>query len=142
MTFLSRTTTNDIRADGNEADALDRYRKLASLIDAGVYQLDGAGEFVAVSDGILEMTGYARDDILGEPLSFLFEGGAVDQIEREMGDLPDEDDAITIATVSTRRSGDRTFRCELRISSLRTDEGAQVTIGILRPLATWNRHTT
>lgn len=64
--------------------ALERFRTLVNVVDDGIFQLDEAGQFVAVNDVLVEWTGYAREELLGEPVSLVFDETDVDRIEREI----------------------------------------------------------
>jgi len=81
---------------------------------------------------MVEMTGYSRDELLGEPYSLLF--SEIDA-EHEMERLQDrEDDLVTFESV-LRSSDGRTIPCELRVSRLLTEGDCQGTVGIVRNLS-------
>ncbi len=46
--------------------ALDRYERLVETAGDGMYVLDTYGHFTTVNDALVEMTGYAREGMLGE----------------------------------------------------------------------------
>jgi PAS domain S-box-containing protein len=68
-------------ADVDGAEALDRYRTLVDLVDDGIYRLDAEGRFVAVDDAVVEATGYAREELLGEHASILLDAADVECVE-------------------------------------------------------------
>jgi PAS domain S-box-containing protein len=115
----------------SDAEALDRYRTLVGLLDAGVYQLDQDGHFVAVNDSMVEMTGFSRDDLLGEPFSLLFSDS---DAERGLQRVQDQaDDPVTFESPLQTSDG-RTIPCELRMTRLQAEDGLQGIVGVVRDL--------
>ncbi|WP_135305186.1 PAS domain S-box protein [Haloarcula amylovorans] len=117
--------------NADDTEALRRYRMLVNAVDDGIYQLDAEGQFVAVNDGIVKLTGYEREELLGEHVSLLL----------------DDDRSATkqLLTNSTNRSepfecpvrtarGDQ-VHCEVRASSLEVDGAVQGTVGIVREIS-------
>ncbi|WP_252699650.1 PAS domain-containing sensor histidine kinase [Natronosalvus vescus] len=118
--------------DADDSEALQHYRTLIETIDDGIYRLDTDGRLVAVNDVILEMTGYTREDVLGEHVSVLFDGdsGTIErEIDRLRANATDRGESLE-RTVGTAE-GER-IRCEVRENSL--EEGGTVhgTVGIVR----------
>ncbi|MFC4542032.1 PAS domain S-box protein [Halosolutus amylolyticus] len=116
--------------------ALQRYRTLVSTIDDGIYQLDANGHFVAVNETIVELTGYARDDLIGEHVSLLIDD---DDIARITDRIPSalESEAADIETLELTietAEGER-IPCELRINMLVEDGSFQGTIGVARDVS-------
>ncbi|THE63622.1 PAS domain S-box protein [Salinadaptatus halalkaliphilus] len=71
---------------GDAADdiARERYQTLVDAIDDGIYQLDRRGRFVAVNDIVLEMTGYDRSELIGEPATRVLASEDRSRVEREL----------------------------------------------------------
>ncbi|GAB3035508.1 PAS domain S-box protein [Natronobiforma cellulositropha] len=106
---------------------------LVNNVGDGIYQLDARGRFVAVNDVIVEMTGYSRDDLLGEHVSVVVEAADVKPFEREIrarletGDDPHTTFDLAIETAD----GDR-IPCELRFTVLVNDGEFAGTAGVAR----------
>ncbi|WP_265111732.1 PAS domain-containing sensor histidine kinase [Halosolutus halophilus] len=116
--------------------ALQRYRTLVNTIDDGIYQLDASGHFVAVNETIVEITGYTRDELLGEHVSLLVDeddiARIVDRIPTTSGSGTPDIETVEL-TVETA-DGDR-VPCELRINLLVEDGTFQGTIGVARDVS-------
>ncbi|RQG89877.1 PAS domain S-box protein [Natrarchaeobius halalkaliphilus] len=118
--------------DADDTEALGHYRSLIDSIDAGIYRLDADGRLLSVNDRIVEITGFARERLLGEHVSVLF-GRDSETIEREIDRLratPSDDSRLLDLTVETADS--EQIRCELRVNVLRSDDTVQETVGIVR----------
>ncbi|ELY45394.1 PAS domain S-box protein [Natronorubrum tibetense] len=112
--------------------ALTRYRALVETIDDGLYQLDADGRFVAVNDELVAVTGYARDELVGEHVSLLLGDSTIDAIEREIANrLRSDDDAATFELEVQTADGE-TLPCELRINPIVEDGEFRGTIGVAR----------
>ena len=122
-------------ADESAEVALQRYHTLVNAVDDGVYRLDAEGRFEAVNDAIVEMTGRAREELLGEHASLVLDDDDYQRIEQE------------IATrLSAGRSQVETFElrvwtadssivpCELRLNLLVADGEFRGTVGVIRDI--------
>ncbi|WP_135852881.1 PAS domain S-box protein [Halorussus salinus] len=121
--------------DGDEGEALQRYRTLVNAIDDGIYQLDAEGRFVAVNDVITELSGYDREELLGEHVSTLLDADDVTAVEREIERrLTADAQSDTVEFTVETDDGDR-VPCELRLNLL-VDEGQfRGTIGVVRDVS-------
>ncbi|WP_229380179.1 PAS domain S-box protein [Haloterrigena salifodinae] len=140
--------------EADAPEALQRYRTLVNSVDDGIYQLDREGRFVAVNDTIVEMTGYAREELLGEPASLLLDEDDIERIDREIRRRlsSDEPDAEAIEFAAHTADGDE-IDCELQLSLLvdgeaseapreggeTADGGFQGTVGVVRDITDRNR---
>ncbi|ELY50070.1 PAS domain-containing sensor histidine kinase [Natronolimnohabitans innermongolicus] len=125
--------------DADETEALQHYRTLLNALDDGIYRLDTEGRLVAVNDDIVEMTGYAREDLLGEHVSVLFGGDSV-RIERAVDRLrANSDDPNEVLDLTLETTEGDHLRCEVRVSVLEVDDTVQGTIGTVRDVSECKR---
>lgn len=108
---------------------------LSNAIDDGIYQLDAEGRFVAVNDAVVELTGYAREELLGEHVSVLFDEEDVSAVEQEIERLsttPTERGELLDLTVQTVEGNP--IRCEVRVSLLEAGDSVRGTVGTVRDI--------
>ncbi|WP_226023885.1 PAS domain-containing sensor histidine kinase [Halomicrobium salinisoli] len=125
-------TAGGFWADVDGERALDRFRTLVNVVDDGIYQLDPDGRFVAVNDTIVELTGYAREDLLGEHASLVLDDDDIDSIEREIRERLAGDDRDDALDFTVRTADDDVVLCELELHLLVEDGAFQGTIGVVR----------
>ncbi|UPW00592.1 PAS domain S-box protein [Halorussus gelatinilyticus] len=127
---------NDEFWEGADEDgALQRYRTLVNAIDDGIYQLDADGRFVAVNDVIPELSGYDREELLGEHVSVILDADDVATVQREIERrLTDDDRQETVDFTVETADGDR-VPCELRLNLLVEDGQFRGTIGVIRDVS-------
>ncbi|RQG98082.1 PAS domain S-box protein [Natrarchaeobius chitinivorans] len=119
-------------ADVDDDVALDRYRTLAETMGSGIYQLDADGRFVAVNDAVVETTGYARDELLGEHVSLILSGDAPD-FESTVSTPPESGDGETATfELAVRTADGQTVLREFRITTLVESGEFRGTIGVSR----------
>ncbi|MDQ2051220.1 PAS domain S-box protein [Natronolimnohabitans sp. A-GB9] len=136
MSERAGATDGSFWADSDEGRALERYQTLVNAIDDGLYQLDADGRFVAVNDGLLEATGYSREQVIGDHASVLFEASDVKRIEREIEARrsSDHDDAFELV-VNLQTATDERLPVELRGTLLVDDGEFQGTVGVTRDVS-------
>jgi PAS domain S-box-containing protein len=114
---------------------LKRYERLVETVGDGMYALDSDGHFMTVNNGLMEMTGYSREGLLGEHISMILENKTVDssrQLVREMY----ERDQMTAETkeVGVRPKTGDAFPGEAQIALLPYDDEFRGTVGVVRDI--------
>jgi len=114
---------------------LRRYERLVETVGDGMYALDGGGHFMTVNNGLLEMTGYSREGLLGEHVSLLLDDEDVERrretIEHLRGAADDETEALEI---TIRRKDGTSVPCENQIALLPGDDEHGGTVGVIRDI--------
>ncbi|NUB90290.1 PAS domain S-box protein [Haloterrigena sp. SYSU A121-1] len=116
--------------DTDDTEALRRYRVLVNAIDDGIYHLDGDGRFIAVNDSIVELTGYAREELLGAHVSLLLD----DDDSTTESFLTNPADRSKQLEFAVRTAEEDHVRCEVRVSPLEADDTMQGTVGIVQEI--------
>ncbi|EMA46996.1 PAS domain S-box protein [Halococcus saccharolyticus] len=130
----------------NAAVALDRVDREARLqrhermLDAagdGIYALDTEGRFTSVNDTIVEKTGYAREELLGEHVSTFLEAADIEHGRDLIRDLLSRDSfgSVSESFEATVHPADgSTFPCEIQVALLPTTEteAFRGTVGVIR----------
>ncbi len=117
--------------DIDDTEARERYQTLVNAIGDGVYQLDADGQFAAVNDVLVEMTGYAREDLLGEHVSELHDDCPA--LEREIERIrTDPGDRGERYELDVRTAGGQLVPCEVRVNPLEADDTVQGVVGTVR----------
>jgi PAS domain S-box-containing protein len=125
-----------VRAEiGQQERVLKRYERLVETVGDGMYALDPEGHFMTVNNGLLEMTGYAREGLLGEHVSILLDeddsARRRETVERLEND-PDRDKEAVEITINCK-DGTR-VPCENQIALLPQDDSLRGTVGVLRDI--------
>ncbi|ADD03914.1 sensor box histidine kinase [Natrialba magadii ATCC 43099] len=103
-----------------------------NTIDDGIYRLDGDSRLVSVNDALVEITGYTREELLGEHVSVLFGGDSVSiehEIERLRANASDQSELLDLA-METAEGGQ--IRCEMRMNALDVGDAVQGAVGTVR----------
>jgi PAS domain S-box-containing protein len=111
---------------------LDQYRRLVNTIDDGTYQLDADGRFVAVNDVIVDVTGHAREQLLGSHASLVLADEDVARVETAIRGLLNSDRDTATVDLSVRTADGTVVPCELRTSLLCSDGDFRGTVGVVR----------
>ncbi|MFC6826615.1 PAS domain-containing sensor histidine kinase [Halopelagius fulvigenes] len=136
MSDQAGTPEGGFWADATGERAVERYSTLVNMVDDGIYQLDAEGRFVAVNDSIVRLTGYAREELLGEHASIVLDDEDADRIQREIyrrfvdGDREGEPIEFT-----ARMADGETIPCELELHPLVEEGTFEGSIGVVRDIA-------
>jgi len=105
-------------------DSAERQRELAyrdAIVEAagdGVYALSPDNRYTAVNDTLLSMTGYERDELLGEPPTKLLSPAAVERGRELVAELVAAEASVrTYEATVYAKDGDR-IPCEINLSLL------------------------
>lgn len=114
---------------------LKRYERLVETVGDGMYALDSDGHFMTVNNGLMEMTGYSREGLLGEHISIILDDDAIDrgrQLIREMV----ESGTMTARTqeVEVHPKDGEPYPGEAQIALLPFDDEFSGTVGVIRDI--------
>ncbi|MFP9190969.1 PAS domain-containing sensor histidine kinase [Natronosalvus vescus] len=115
---------------------LQQYETIVETVEDGIYVLDETYHFSAVNDAYVEMTGYTREELLGEHCSIVVGDDVSSQAATLSEHLTRGEDqgAATIEADIERADGSR-MPAESRFTPLPTDDGAyRGTVGVVRDL--------
>ncbi|WP_255192828.1 PAS domain S-box protein [Natronobeatus ordinarius] len=116
---------------------LERYETIVETISDGVFVLDEDGRFVMVNDAHVELTGYSREELLGEHAS-LITGEAVTAEARRLAEALAADDGRSHASLDAlvHRPDGELVPAESRITVLTDDDGElRGRIGVARDIS-------
>ena len=112
---------------------LKRYERLVETVGDGMYALDSDGHFMTVNNGLMEMTGYSREGLLGEHISIIIEDDAIDEGRRLVREMY-ERNQMTAETkeVQVRPKAGDPYPGEVQIALLPYDDEFRGTVGVVR----------
>ena len=129
---LSRTEAGELVCTAGEITDrtdrdrdLERYETIVEGLGDPVYTVDAEGCYAFVNDAYADMTGYARDEIVGQPVSFLLDAPSTERGEDVVRTLLSDDTETTQETYEITvetKDGDR-IRCEDNLSLLPLEDG-------------------
>ncbi|MFC7234695.1 PAS domain S-box protein [Halosegnis marinus] len=118
-------------------EAVDsRYRRLVDAVGDFLYVTDEEGRFVTLNDAALEMSGYTREEAVGEHSSLVLSEAGVEQGEAAIRRLlAGEEETVTYEMDLHTKSGER-LRVENHVSLLPMPDGEfRGTVGVLRDVS-------
>ena len=134
MSERANVTETAFWADADDEVALRRYRTLVNTVDDGIYQLDASGRFVAVNDVIVEMTGYTREELLGEHVSIVLGDDDIERIGQKISQCLENGVQIEDTFEFAAQTVGGEIPCELQMSLLVEDGTFVGTVGIVRDI--------
>jgi PAS domain S-box-containing protein len=115
---------------------LERRDTIVEAVGDGVYALDAESRYTAVNDTMLTITGYEREELLGEHASVLMDDDDVEAGRRLVADLvAGEGDPVKTHEITVKtRDGDR-IPCEVNMSLIPSDAEFEGTVGTVRDVS-------
>jgi PAS domain S-box-containing protein len=126
----------DITGRKQRERRLERYQRTLDAVGDGVYELDLDGRFVAVNDVVTDVSGYTRDDLIGEYVSLLLDDEGIYKSAEVIHDLL-TDDGMDVGVVEFdiyTAHGTR-IPVEDRIALIRSNGEVTGTVGIVRDIS-------
>jgi PAS domain S-box-containing protein len=137
--------TMALRGEAEQQErVLRRYERLVETVGDGMYALDDGGHFMTVNNGLVEMTGYSREGLLGEHVSLVIDGPIQDEsgegtvetagrnaIDDLVAERPVEPETTEVRL--QRKDGER-IPCEAKIGGLWEDDEYRGSVGVLRDI--------
>jgi len=123
-------------SDRREREAeLERYEAIIEAVDDAVYALDDAGRFEVVNDALTDLTGYDREELLGEHTAVIKDDETVAAAEDKLRELLRGNDVETTFELPLQRESGPAVTCEDHMTMLTDDEGAfDGTAGVIRDI--------
>jgi PAS domain S-box-containing protein len=123
------------------AQEVERYEQILDTVSDGVYALDPSGHFKYVNQGLADLTGYSRSELLGAHVSICKSESTVEraetavrkQIERVQSD-PDAGSDISLE-LEIETAGGRRVPCADHIALLPFDDQFRGSVGMLRDVS-------
>lgn len=110
------------------------YERIFETVGDGVYALDGDGRFVAVNEAYCELTGYDREELLGEPgrkVTGSTIGAEAEELQRR---LEAGKSVVTLETELPTADGDA-VPVEARVTLYPLSDGGDGRIGVVRDVS-------
>jgi len=113
---------------------LERYESIIEAVDDAVYALDDAGRFETVNDALTDLTGYDREELLGEHTAVIKDDGTVEKAEQKLRELLRGEDAETTFELALQRESGPPVTCEDHMTMLTDDGEFDGTAGVIRDI--------
>ncbi|WP_075937835.1 PAS domain S-box protein [Halosegnis longus] len=127
------------RLDGSVAMAPEQqYRQLFDTLGDFVYVMGEDGTFLAINDAAVELSGYEREELVGEHVSVLMDETDVRRGQEKIRELLDGADTVTYEMSVQTKHGEQRY-VENHVALLPAPEGEfRGTVGVLRDVT--DRH--
>ena len=115
---------------------LERTKTVVETVGDCVYQLDSEGYLVTVNETMIGMTGYERDELIGEHVSKILTDASIERGRRHTRALL-SDDSQRVETYEVTLTGpdDERVPSEVNMALLRSDGEVEGTVGIARDIS-------
>ena len=130
----------DITDQKRRTTELERYEQILETVSDGVYALDADGVFTYVNEGLADLTGYSRSELVGSHVGIFKSESTVEdaetavreQISRAQDDEPPRDISLDL---EIETADGRTVPCVDHIALLPFDDWFRGSVGTLRDVS-------
>ena len=115
---------------------LERYRQLVEAMGDGIYALDAEGCFEMVNERMTALTGYGRDELLGQYAGHVMTDEGLATVESAIQSLVDgAAGSVTVEVIARNADGAEVPReLNLTLQSTADDERFAGTVGVVRDI--------
>lgn len=113
---------------------LQRYETMVETVADGVYTLDEALRFTTVNEGMVALTGYDRDRLVGSHLSLVMDDEEVERVTRGRKRARDSESDTNTLDLTIESASGAQIDCEVRYRVQRTAGDFAGTTGVFRPI--------
>ena len=130
----------DVTERRQRRDELERYEQILDTVSDGVYALNADEQFTYVNDGLAELTGYDREELIGSHIG-LFKGKSTIEDAREAiteafhEQQAGDGDGETEVDLTVETADGREVPCQDHIALLPFDETFRGSVGTIRDVS-------
>ena len=122
----------DISDRKEREQELERYETIVETIWDGVTVLDADEQFVLVNDAYCEMTGYDREELIGEHATYVHDDAVHEQAQSLHEEVMAGDRDVATMEYELRRADGETIPVEARFGPYETEDGQAGGVGVIR----------
>lgn len=129
---------SDVTPRKRREKELQRYRSIVNTAGDIVYALDADGRFTFVNDMGLHLTGYSREEVIGEHVSLVLDNNAIAKGRDHVQDLLDSEERIRTSKtyeIALLTADGRTIPCQTNITILSHNGEFNGTVGVVRDIS-------
>ncbi|QLK25749.1 PAS domain S-box protein [Natrinema zhouii] len=130
--FTGMAMAQDVTERTERERELAKYETIVETIDDGIYVKDEAGRFTMVNEAYAELTGYDREELLGEHASLVVDEETIQQ-SRTIRSTDSDESSLAMEAAIRTADGDR-VPSEGTFATLRTDDGQEKRVGVVRDI--------
>lgn len=132
----------DVTARKQREEVLERYEQMVNTAGDVVYALDPDGRFIFVNETATSVTGYTRDDFLGEHVSLILDEDEIYEGEERIQKLLDDESQTRMNDsyeITLTTSDGTTIPCRTNITLLFNNGKFNGTVGVVRNITKQNK---
>ena len=111
---------------------LEQYETMVETVADGLYTLDEDLRFSTVNEGMVALTGYDREELVGSHLSLLIDDEDVARVNRDRKRTRESDSDTNTIDLTVETGDGRRLSCEVRYRLQRADGVFTGTAGVFR----------
>ncbi|WP_232701263.1 PAS domain S-box protein [Halobacterium wangiae] len=109
----------DVTERKRREEELERYETIVETVDDGIYAVDDDGRLVTVNDGLCELTGYDREELIGAPASMVHQSDNVtERVESLAAEAAAGERSVAKIELDVVTKTGESVPCEARIAPL------------------------
>ncbi|WP_276255447.1 PAS domain S-box protein [Halomontanus rarus] len=132
--FAGMTMVQDITDRKERERELAKYETIVETIDDGIYVKDDDGRFTMVNDAYAELTGYDREELVGEHASLVVDEDTIQQSSAMEAALTDGDGPDSTLEAMIQTADGDLVPTEGTIATIPADDGEDNHVGVVRDI--------
>ncbi|QSW99161.1 PAS domain S-box protein [Haloterrigena alkaliphila] len=114
---------------------LTKYETIVETINDGIYVKNEDGRFTMVNEAYAQLTGYDREELIGEHASLVVDEATVEESKQRLPSATDDDSNSPAMEAEIQRADGSSVPAEGTFATLQTDDGEQEEVGVVRDIS-------
>lgn len=124
----------DITERKNREQALAKFETIVETVNDGIYVKDDDGRFTMVNNAYAELTGYDREELIGEHASLVVDETTIEQAKETKEEMANDDASNPTLEAMIQTADNHHVPTEGTFATIETPDGESEQVGVVRDI--------
>ncbi|WP_232686355.1 PAS domain S-box protein [Halobacterium zhouii] len=138
-TTVQVALTRDVTEQKRRERELQKHSRIVETVDDGIYALDADSRFTMVNDAYCELTGYDREELLGENASLVHTDDLNSELSAKVAEAVDGGREIAPVETKVETADGSLVTVRTQVTPFELEDGSYGRVGVVRDISEYKR---